>query len=329
MSSLRWPRSVLCSAVLALAFTLVSAAAAAPEDTPTSDAPATEIPISENARRHFRAGVALLKDPDGERYEEAYLEFKAAYADSPSPKILGNMGLCAMKLERLGEAIDAYQKYVAQVADIDPLERRQIDQDLSVMTTTVVTVIVRTNVTGSTLTDKRTPARGLPITNTYPVDRETTLRIRPGRHELSIRYPGHEDATFVFDAQPGSSVAYDFVLKKSAPKRAERSFVPYALIGGGLALGAAGAITGVIASDKASAIRRACPDELCPLDYDLAGRRSTANAFAITTDILVGSAIIAVGVGAGWFIFGRGSSSPATGSASRGFCRADGCGVTF
>src|SRR6476661_7390454 len=64
--------------------------------------------ISAEARSHFEAGVSLLQDPDGARYEEAYREFTAAYQLSKSPRVLGNVGLCAMKLERDAEAIDAY-----------------------------------------------------------------------------------------------------------------------------------------------------------------------------------------------------------------------------
>src|SRR5262245_18752054 len=75
---------------------------------------ADEVQISDKARDHFRAGVNFLQDPDGARYEEAYREFKTAYADSPSWKILGNLGLAAMKLERDGEAIEAYQKYLSE-----------------------------------------------------------------------------------------------------------------------------------------------------------------------------------------------------------------------
>ena len=69
---------------------------------------AQDVPISDEARAHFTTGVNLLQDPDGARYEEAYREFKEAYAESPSWKILGNLGICAMKLERDSEAISAF-----------------------------------------------------------------------------------------------------------------------------------------------------------------------------------------------------------------------------
>ncbi|HKY36226.1 MAG TPA: hypothetical protein VJN18_09825, partial [Polyangiaceae bacterium] len=47
-------------------------------------ATAADVVISDKARAHFTAGVSLLQDPDGARHEEAYREFQAAYADSPS-----------------------------------------------------------------------------------------------------------------------------------------------------------------------------------------------------------------------------------------------------
>src|SRR4051812_18719060 len=82
---------------------------------PTDEA---QVQITPEARARFSAGVNLLKDPEAPRYEEAYREFKAAYAASPSYKILGNLGLCAMKLERDEEAIDAYERYLKEGKDL-------------------------------------------------------------------------------------------------------------------------------------------------------------------------------------------------------------------
>ena len=80
--------------------------AAPPKSTP---APATIPPSSDalqNARAHFSAGVNLLRDPAKPRYEEAYREFKTAYALSPAAQILGNLGLWAPILDRYSEALD-------------------------------------------------------------------------------------------------------------------------------------------------------------------------------------------------------------------------------
>lgn len=97
-------------------------------------ASAAEVKITDEARKHFNAGVALLRDPDGARYEDAYREFKVAYEASPSWKILGNLGLAAMKLERDGEAIAAFERYLSEgKKELDPTERSDIERDLSTL----------------------------------------------------------------------------------------------------------------------------------------------------------------------------------------------------
>src|ERR1043165_9599064 len=78
-------------AIVASGFVLCSMLVAA-------EAAADGGPITEEARAHFSAGVSFLQDPDGARYDDVYREFKAAYAVSPSWKILGNLGIAAMKL---------------------------------------------------------------------------------------------------------------------------------------------------------------------------------------------------------------------------------------
>ncbi len=91
-----------------------------PPASPTASAEAKE-----QARLHFTAGVNLLQDPEKPRYEEAYTEFRQAYNLVKAPSILGNIGLCAMKLERDAEAIDAYTRYLAEVSELGATERSQ------------------------------------------------------------------------------------------------------------------------------------------------------------------------------------------------------------
>src|SRR5262245_21338337 len=54
--------------------------------------------ISEEAKLYFANGVELLQDQPP-NYTDAYYQFKLAYEKSGSWKVLGNLGLCAMKLE--------------------------------------------------------------------------------------------------------------------------------------------------------------------------------------------------------------------------------------
>src|SRR5688572_20669463 len=114
-----------------------------------------DTPITEEARQHFTAGVNLLQDPEGARYEEAYREFTAAYRASPSWKILGNLGIAAMKLERDGEAIDAFTKYLAAGGNtLEPAERAQFESDLATLKTAVVTVTLASDPPGAEFIDE-------------------------------------------------------------------------------------------------------------------------------------------------------------------------------
>ena len=125
------------SAVLLVMGMEPATAQAAPKDAPQA------VQITEKARELFRAGVALLQDPDGARYEEAYQQFKAAYAESPSWKILGNLGFTAMKLERDGEAIEAFKGYLEQGGkELTKAERAQFQSDLDTLSATAATVTI-------------------------------------------------------------------------------------------------------------------------------------------------------------------------------------------
>ena len=95
----------------------------------------------EDAKKSFATGVALLQDPDAPRYDEALLHFRRAYELSGSWKALGNLALCLFKLERDGEAIEAYEKYLqAAGKKLDAADRAQAERDLQGLKAQVVTV---------------------------------------------------------------------------------------------------------------------------------------------------------------------------------------------
>ena len=199
-----------CAAILAVAALLAApiARAAGPA-------------ISDEARRRFTAGVTLLKDPEGPRYEEAYREFKAAYAASPSYKILGNLGLCAMKLERDDEAIEAYEKYLAEGKDLSPAEQQQVRSDLATLKTGVTHVVVESDPPGARIFDDRVPNRGERILTTYgPIDHATRLGLHQGTHEMSAKLEGYPDQTWNVEAPGGQDLpAHKFVF--TAPVTAQ------------------------------------------------------------------------------------------------------------
>jgi len=267
-------------------------------------------PISEDARRYFQAGVALLQDPEGERVEEAYRQFKAAYAISPSPKILGNMGFCAMRLERDGEAIDAYARYLREVGDVDPEERAQIAHDLQTLSVGTARISVEVNKPGVQLLDVRVPVQGSRITNVYgPLNARIEIGIRPGHHIMTAKLEGYEDKVWEFEAYAGARERYAFSMKPRAtqmpsqPHESKANPVPWLVTGVGAAMLLSGAITGVIAAGKTKDIENQCPQDRCPSNFDLSSARSDASTFVRITDVLlIGGGVVTVG-GLVWGLF--------------------------
>jgi hypothetical protein len=269
--------------------------------------------VSAEARVHFEAGVSLLQDPDGARYEEAHREFVTAYEQSKSPRILGNVGLCAMKLERDAEAIDAYGRYLAEVSDIDPVEREQIRRDLLTLKSGMVRITLTVAPSGAKVVDVRVTVRGEPVTNVYsPNGGEITIGVRPGRHVIEAKLGDHKSASVEIDAAPGSAFTRSLVVAPPStavavaePTRSK--VVPITLLGLGLASLAAGGVTGYLSMRKVDDLGSACPNSECPPSYDLDRAQREARLFTTATDILlVGGGILTLG-GFTWLVL---SGSP-------------------
>ncbi len=278
-------------------------------------ASAADVKITDDARKHFNAGVALLRDPDGARYEEAYAEFKVAYAASPSWKILGNLALAAMKLERDGEAIDAFSRYLAEgKKDIDPSERADIERDLGTLRASAVSLTLTTTPAEVTLSDERTPAQGPPIRNRYQSQAGSLkVQIRPGHHVVTASAAGKPPLTFEFDADPGSSKEHDFNLEATAAPAAapEAAVVPVASsapppssrvrptpTGVWIGLAATGVfavgagVTGVMALGKNSDYQAANGHDL----ERAKSLQSDTKTLNLVTDVLIGAAVVSAGV---------------------------------
>ena len=275
---------------------------------------AADVKITDAARQHFNAGVALLKDPDGARYEEAYREFKAAYDASPSWKILGNLGISAMKLERDSEAIDAFTRYLAEgKKEIDAAERADIERDLGTLRASAVSLMITTTPAQVALSDERIPVTGSPVRNRY-VSSNGVLRvqIRPGHHVITASVAGKPPLSFEFDAEPGSTQQHTFDFDAApvaapappppvasspapvAPGRTTRPVPTGVWIGvAGTAAFAIGAgVTGVMALGKNSDYRDANGIDAARAK-SLQDETKTLN---LVTDVLIAGAVVSAGV---------------------------------
>jgi hypothetical protein len=284
---------------------------------------AADVPVSENAKQHFQAGVAFLQDPDGARYEEAYREFQAAYADSPSWKILSNLGIAAMKLERDGEAINAFQKYLAEGgAEIDAEEKAQVERDLATLKASAATLTLSTNPAGAQITDERVPVTGSPIVNRYgPTQGPLTVVVRAGHHRLTARIAGQPDVVWETDVTSQGAVehTFDFTTAPAAPPGATQPG-PVADEGGGVPTGvyiglaatgvfaAGGAVAGILAMGKNSDYEEANDGSDPAAAEDIKKSGETLNLVA---DICFGAAVVSAGVTAVIYFTSSGSSSKA------------------
>lgn len=271
---------------------------------------AQEVAISDDARKHFNAGVAHLQDPDGARYEEAYREFQRAYALSPSWKILGNLGLTAMKLERDGEAIDALRTYLNEGGEaIELEERQQVLRDLSTLEASAVKLTLETVPAGATIIDERRPVTGTSVVNRYgPAETKVELRVRSGHHRIIARLEGHEDAVWEAEFAPSSSHTRKLELKPVGaeapaapspppPPPAESSRpVPTGVYVGLAATGAfavGAGVVGVLALGKKSDYEDANDGGDPERARELRDSGQTLN---LITDVCVGAALVSAGV---------------------------------
>ncbi len=269
---------------------------------------AQEGEISEAARAHFQAGVNSLQDPDGARYEEAYREFKAAYQASPSWKILGNLGIAAMKLERDGEAIEAYQKYLSGGgATLAPEEREQFQRDLGTLQAGVVKLSLDVSVPGASISDERVPVTGSPVRNSYvPDGQHLEIGVRAGHHKITASAPGYEPAVWEMEAVSGAGQAHTFELKRPAPttgpatgggavSSAERPTPTGVYVGlaatGVFAVGAG--VMGALALGKKSDFDDANKGDDVSNAKDL---HDNVKTFNLVTDVLIGAAVVSAGV---------------------------------
>ncbi len=330
-----------------LAALSATSSALADEPAATPEAPAAEDPQMAEARRHFQAGVNLLDDPDGARYEEAYHAFQKAYELSKSPKVLGNIGFCSMKLERDGEAIDAYAAYLRDSKDIDPRERAQIERDLATLTSTVAifkATLKKPAGASGVLVDTREQTRGAPVVNSYVFSgTELSIRVRPGRHTFRVKGEGGESIVHEVTMEPATQKTHEFTFAppvvatpREAPTRSSPSYAGPIVLGAfGLAGIGTGVVTGLMAQSKTSDIEKQCPSDLCPSTYDFRSDRTAAKTLGTIADVsfISGGALLGGAIVWALLVPSSPSKSPKTGSASatallpNAQCNAHGCGV--
>jgi len=183
--------------------------------------------LSPEAQKHFEAGLAYADDPSGPKWDEAMKEFLAAYAISPTWKLKNNIGLCALNLERDGEAIENYTDYLDHGGErgLSEKHRKQIKKDIAMLTASLVRVTLEVEPAEAAITDERKTAKGeLRVNRYHATGGNASLGLHPGTHKITVEAPGHVSSTWTFDADPASTHQHTF--KIDTEKQPESTAAP-------------------------------------------------------------------------------------------------------
>ena len=133
------------------------------------------------ARGHFDRGVAAFNEG---RFAEAALEFESAYKLSPAPVVLYNIGQVDVALGRSVEAVDAFERYLADGATTISAERRaEVQAEVEKQRTQIGTIAIQTDPAGASI---RIDGR---LVGTTPLP--SPVRVAAGKHTVEARLAGY------------------------------------------------------------------------------------------------------------------------------------------
>jgi hypothetical protein len=163
----------------------------------------------EAAKRYFQNGVELITGAEP-NYQDAFYQFQLAYQESAkSWKVLGNLGLCALKLERDADALNYYEQYFKKGGnEIAPEERTAIEQDLLLLRGNLATVHITSPVADLQIVDRRSGSKAPP--QSYKLkDGVLDLQLRAGSHNLTAS-SGDRRLSWDVTLEPKGSTSHVF-----------------------------------------------------------------------------------------------------------------------
>jgi hypothetical protein len=306
--------------------------------------------IPEEARAYFRNGVELLQN-DPPNYQDAYYQFKLAFEKSNSWKVLGNLGLCAVKLERDGEALGYYDDYLKRGGKgINKDEREAIERDMLLIRGNTASVELSSNPEEADVLDVRSGATAPGQTYSLSPAKKVFL-LRAGSHTLTATSKDGKQLRWEVALTPGKSIGHVFDFAAPEPvqttpvetpgaaggtqpaqplppvaPQAESSggigtlrIVGFVTTGVGLALLGGGLVVGGKVSSKEDEADKLCdtPNMVC--DPRAEGLYDDAESLAKTANALFISGGVVTAVGLGLVIFGGPSSSKSAQASAKPF----------
>jgi hypothetical protein len=150
-------------------------------------------------------GLALAGRGDHRRALE---RFRAAYDTVPSAKILLNIGTTLVRLDRNAEAIQAYEKYLADPA-VDTKRRAEVQNVLADLARKVGRIRVRVEPADAAVDIDGTAVQ---VSGGWP----HLATVDPGRHTVSAAKPGFASRTVDVDVSAGNEYEVTITLTSEA-----------------------------------------------------------------------------------------------------------------
>lgn len=265
--------------------------------------------VSEEARTHFREGVSELSSASPD-YAQAYDSFRAAYRESPSWKVLGNLGIAAMHLERDGEALEAFERYLREGRpSLSEEEISQFEADIALLKENIAWVSLELPESAQALSDLRVSSLG-DRRNEYVLGGPSLrLGVRSGVHVFELQLEDGSVRSWRVELEAGQKAEHRFLLAEDPAEESQSSLaganpqdvepsrpVPTSVYVGlastaALAIGAG--VTGGFALKKNNEFE-SINDGSQPEEAEAA--RDSAKTLGLVSDIMWGATLASAGV---------------------------------
>ena len=324
-------------ALYALGWLAASAPARAQAPTPPAEPAASPaLPASDATAsiELFREGRTLLAEG---RAEEACAKFRESLALRRSPGTLLNVGNCREASGDLTGALSIFEETLALARTEPDTQKSEVwssaaRAELDALGPRIPRLVVAPPVEVGV-----SVALDGAAFSAFGVEQ----RLNPGRHRLVATTPDRPPLERDFDlverqqlviTLPPLGPATESVAvappraPSESPARAdvtgESRVVPWSIVGVGGAALVAGAITGVVAANQASDLKRQCPDHLCPDDLSAP---ESAQRTALTADVLMAIGLVGVAAGTTWLLWPEEDAAPTVAAA----CDRRGCSAAI
>lgn len=184
---------------------LAGTAHAAPKDKDKDKKPAA--PEQAQADRYFKSGVQLFKEA---KYSEALAEFMRAYEIAPHPLVLYNIAACHRELSHYGDAVQYYERFLAEGKGQVPQARLTAAQtELDSILARIARVTVTVTPDGATVTVDGNPIATLT---------KMPLILSPGDHKVIAIAAGYKGVERTVKVASGDELSVDLNLVAVPPE---------------------------------------------------------------------------------------------------------------